>query len=243
MKVQFRAKPKPFLDPSRRDWQFDAFAWLLRNCGGYPKFLDTTLVLPSEEHFPDRGLSGHAAVAALFRRVRDHAGMADWPCVVEPEPSEPRAAPPDSTGIPVITYKPDGLGPMPLVAVFAHGLARYLIETFEERAPGGALLHEPAVDLAAVFMGFGIFLADSAVHGSHHDLNEGELVHALAIFCLLRKLAPAEVERHLNPHLRKYLRLAVRDLAQHDAKFQRLRSVFAVVPMDMADRTQPTRAL
>ena len=39
-------KPKPFLDEARRDWQFAAFAWLLRNCGGYPKFLETTLVLP-----------------------------------------------------------------------------------------------------------------------------------------------------------------------------------------------------
>ena len=66
MKVQFRAKPKPFLDPSRRDWQFDAFAWLLRNCGGYPKFLETTLVLPSEEHFPDR----KEKVLSLVRETR-----------------------------------------------------------------------------------------------------------------------------------------------------------------------------
>jgi hypothetical protein len=236
MRVQFRAKPKPFLDPSRRDWQFDTFAWLLRNCGGYPKFLETTLVLPTEEHFPDRGMKGHAAVVALFRRVRDQAGMADWPCSVEPDSYEPHTAAPNSERIPVITYKRGELEIVPLVANFAHEFARFLVESFEESAPGGALLHEPAVDLAAVFMGFGLFLANSAVHATNHDLNEGELVHALAIFCLLRKMQPEAVARHLNPHLRKYLRLAARDLAQHDAKFQRLRSIFAVVPMDTMAR-------
>jgi hypothetical protein len=90
MRNPFRARPKSFLDSARREWQFDAFAWLLRNCGGYPKFLETALVLPIEEHFPDRGMSGHAGVTALFRCVRDHAGMADWPCTVEPKSQEPR---------------------------------------------------------------------------------------------------------------------------------------------------------
>ena len=84
MTSPFRARPKPFLDTARRDWQFATFAWLLRHCGGYPKFLETLPVLPIEQHFPDRGIGGHAGIAALFRRVRDHAGMADWPCMVEP---------------------------------------------------------------------------------------------------------------------------------------------------------------
>jgi hypothetical protein len=241
MRIPFRAPPKTFLDAARREWQFDVFAWLLRNSGGYPKFLETTLVLPNEDHFPDRGMSGHAGVAALFRRVRDHAGMADWPCAVEPEPQAPRATPPPSDRVPIFTYKPDTLEPKTLVATFAHELARYLVETFEEPAPGGAALHEPATELSAVFMGFGLFMANSAFESATYELNEGEFVHALAMFCLLRKLDPEAVAAHLNPHLRKYLRLAARDLAQYEKRFQRLRSVFAVVPVDEADRTLPTR--
>ena len=240
MRNPFRARPKSFLDSARREWQFDAFAWLLRNCGGYPKFLETTLVLPIEQHFPDRGMSGHAGVTALFRCVRDHAGMADWPCTVEPESPEPRSALPGNH-IPVVRYNPDTLEPKALIPTFAHALARYLVETFEEPAPGGAPLHEPAIELAAVFMGFGVFMANSAFADARYDLNEGEFVHALAVFCLLRKLDPEDVARHLNPHLRKYLRLAARDLAQHDNGFRRLRSVFAVVLADEADRTLPTR--
>jgi hypothetical protein len=242
MRNPFRARPKSFLDPVRREWQFGVFAWLLRNCGGYPKFLETTLVLPIEQHFPDRGMSGHAAVTALFRCVRDHAGMADWPCVVEPQQSQgPRATPPAANHIPVFTYDPDVVEPKALVATFAHALARYLVETFEEPAPGGRPLHAPAIELSAVFMGFGVFMANSAFADARYDLNEGEFVHGLAMFCLLRKLDPEAVAQHLNPHLRKYLRLAARDLAQYDADFQRLRSVFAVRLLDAADRTLPTR--
>jgi hypothetical protein len=44
---------------------------------------------------------------------------------------------------------------------------------------------------------------------------------------------------YLNPHLRKHLRLAARDLAQHELKFQKLRTAL----VDGAERTLPTRAL
>ena len=241
MRKPIRFKPKSFLDAARRDWQFDAFAWLLRNSGGYPKFCDTTLVLPTAEHFPDLGMSGHAAATALFRRVREHAGMVEWPCAVEPGASgeHPRLVATDR--LPIIRYAPDMAEPLPLVATFAHELARYLVDTFDEPPPGGELLRDPAIDLAAVFMGFGLFMANAAVRSPNHDLNEGEMAHALAIFCILHRTPTDSVERFLNAHLRKYLRLAARDLAQHDAKFQRLRSVFAVIPADEAESTLPTR--
>jgi hypothetical protein len=225
-----RTRPKPFLDDARRDWQFDCYAWLLRNGGGYPKFDGTALVLPVAAYFPDNRMRGNAAATALFRRVREQAGMADWPCSVEPITSAPRAHAP--AGIPVIRYEPAELEPLSLVPTFSRALAGFFVETFAEPPPGGAALVEPAIDLATVFMGFGVFLANSAVENAQYDLNEGELVHALAIFCLLQKMDPESVEGHLNAHLRKYLRLAARDLAQHQPRFQKLRSVFPVVPFD-----------
>ena len=242
MRNLFTARPKPFLDAPRREWQFAVFAWLLRNCGGFPKFLDTTLVLPIEAHFPDRGLGGHAAVAALFRRVRDHAGMADWPCTVEPELAEGRVLVPTPNRMPVITYKRGELAAMSMVGAFAHELARMLVETFDEAPPGGAQLREPAIDLAAVFMGFGVFMANSALEATRYDLNEGEFAHALAMFCVLRKIEPESIAVYINPHLRKHLRLASRELAQYQPAFQKLRSVFAVVPVEVAERTLPTQA-
>ncbi|MEO8019425.1 MAG: hypothetical protein ABI769_16560, partial [Pseudomonadota bacterium] len=121
-------------------------------------------------------------------------------------------------------------------------LARYLVDTFEEPPPGGAQLREPAIEVAAVFLGFGLFMANSAFRGESYQLNEGEFVHALAMFCVARKIQPESVDRHLNPHLRKYLRLASLDLARHDKGFQRLRSVFAVIPFDVDEQTLPTKA-
>jgi hypothetical protein len=150
--MRFRLQPKPFLDAARRDWQFEVFAWLLRNTGGHPKFLETTLVLPTEEYFPDRGMRGHAGVAALFRRVRDHAGMADWPCSVEREGGAVAAVAPGPGRIPVFTYQREGLEPIALVAQFAREFARYLISALDEPAPGGDARRECAVEMTAVFL-------------------------------------------------------------------------------------------
>jgi hypothetical protein len=240
MRQTFRSRPKSFLDAPRRDWQFQTFAWLLRNSGGYPKFLESALVLPIPDHFPDSGMQGHAAVAALFRQVRDHAGMAEWPCQVEPESDTPRNTGPEDR-LRVIHYPRALREVSALVAHFGHELARYLVETFEEPPPGGAALNGPAVDLAAVFMGFGVFMANTSAHSAHWDLNEGEIAHALAMFCLLKKSDPEVVAQHLNPHLRKHLRLASRDLAQHPLDFQRLRSVFPVVRLDAEEFAAPSR--
>jgi hypothetical protein len=226
--MRFRSKPKSFLDAARREWQFEAYAWLLRNCGGYAKFLDTTLVLPTEEHFPDRGMKGHAAVAALFRRARDHAGMADWPCTVEREPEESHELANAPDGIRVITYKRGTLEPVKLVAGFSCDLARYLIETFDEPPPGGDAAREAAVEVGAVFIGFGVFLANAAVKEARFRLSEGELAHALALFCQLRDLSLETLDEHLNPHVRKYVRLASLELAQHELQFRRLRAVQSV---------------
>lgn len=231
------AKPKPFLDPARRQWQFETFAWLLRGCGGYRTFLDTDLVLPIPEHFPDRGMQGHAAAAALFRRVRDHAGMADWPCIAEPG----SASSSDKDRIRIIRYPVAEPDPSMLVAHFAHELARFLVESLEEPPPGGATLREPAIDLATVFMGFGVFMANAALRNACWDLNEAELVHALALFCHLRKVPEDAVDPHLNAHVRKYLRLAACDLGRFEDDFRKLRAVLPISAVDAGECTLPTR--
>jgi hypothetical protein len=228
--MRIRSKPKTFLDAARRDWQFDAFAWLLRNCGGFQKFQETTLVLPNEECFPDRGMKGHAGVSALFRRVREHAGMEDWPCTVEPAFEEPRSPDSRQEGIRVFTYQRGALDPISLVAKFACDLSGYLVETFDEAPPGGEDARASAVEIAAVFMGFGVFMANSSARHGSFRLCEGELSHALALFCRLGQASGDTADKFLNPHLRKYLRLAEVDLAQHEMKFRKLRNTHAVQP-------------
>ena len=130
--------------------------------------------------------------------------------------------------------------PPRLVAHFGHELARYLVETLDEPPPVGALFHEPAVDIAAVFLGFGVFLANEAARDPRWSLNEGELVHALALFCHLRQIPEESVAPHLDAHVRKYLRLALDDLVRFEADFRRLRAVFPV--LDVGECTLPTRS-
>ncbi len=234
MIARLKFQPKNFLDDSRRKWQFATYAWLLRHTGGHAKFLETDLILPTEQFFPDRGLKGRAGVATLFRRVRDHAGMADWPCTVDVEGSEP-----NPEGLRVITYRRGEFDSGALVAHFSRELARYLLSVAEEPPPGGESRHEAAVELAAGFLGFGVFMVNAAAQHAIFRLSEGELAHALALFCLLRGLPPDAADEHLNPHLRKYVRLAALDLAQHASAFKALRAVMAV---DAAEATLPTRA-
>ena len=131
------------------------------------------------------------------------------------------------------------LDPVALVATFARDLARYLILTIDDPVPGGEALSEPAFEMAAIYMGFGVFVANSSLRDVRYELNEGELVHALAMFCLLRMLPLESVDEYLNPHLRKYLRLAVRDLAQHEASFEKLRATSADTGLRRAHAAGP----
>lgn len=234
-----RFRPRSFLDTVRREWQFAVFAWMLRNSGGYPKFQETALVLPTEEFFPDQAMSGHAGVASLFRRLREHAGMADWPCTVEPDEKAERPWLSGTSGTPVIRYRPAALEPNALAATLTRELARYYVETLEEPPPGGPACAESAIEIAAVFMGFGVFMTNASLEGAGLDLNEGELAHALALFCLLRRIPHAPLAAHLNPHLRKHLRLAAHDLAQHNASFHALRSILPVSPLEFLKPQSP----
>jgi hypothetical protein len=127
--------------------------------------------------------------------------------------------------IPVFTYQREGLEPIALVAQFAREFARYLISALDEPAPGGDARRECAVEMTAVFLGFGVFLANSAARHADSQLSEGELAHALAMFCLLAQCAPDSADEHLNPHLRKHVRLAALDLGQYEIRFRQLRAV------------------
>jgi hypothetical protein len=68
------------------------------------------------------------------------------------------------------------------------------------------------------------------------------MAHALAIFCLLGKNPPESADKHLNPHLRKHVRLAARDLAQFETRFQQLRTMPATAGIEIPERTLPTQA-
>ncbi|RAP57711.1 hypothetical protein BTJ49_07400 [Oleiagrimonas sp. MCCC 1A03011] len=194
---------------------------------------------------------------ALFEQVKEHAGMLDWPCVLQPQQADPdihvgpallvQGAPQSPAGTyrrgeegVVITYRSAGLSdPESLIATLAHELAHYRTADFPEPPPGGCELWEPATDLTAVFLGFGLFLTNSHFRFSQHMnqdslgwrttrhgyLSEPELLHAHAIFCALRGLPVAETLRHLKPALRGLCKRLFREVAACTERLDQLRAM------------------
>ena len=92
--------------------------------------------------------------------------------------------------------------------------------------PGGEKNREYATDLLAVFLGFGLFLANSAIEfhqftGYNNQgwttrtlgyLSEFELVYCLAVFCVLRGIPRDQAIAHLKRTLHEVYDDCVKDL-------------------------------
>ncbi len=179
--------------------------------------------------------------------------MADWPVtLIAGESSKPNSLHPgtylvhdntpalgtfeqqetnDEKIITNITYNPDLLNDIEnFVATMAHELGHYLLHSFETLPPGGKSLEEHATDLCTVFMGFGIFLSNSAKVtdgfsafdsqgwqiGYAGYLSEQALITALSINETLAGRDPMEAAKYLKPYLAKDLKKACRYLSKRD---------------------------
>lgn len=248
-------KKRAFLEPEIVEWQFEVLEWLADNLGGHQALRNAFLVTPTKLHFPVKAAAGPERAREMFALVKRHAGMSDWPCRLEEGASnrpskvghgllirhEGEQAPAGTFSIEgeegedvVIRYDPDTVNdPVALVATFAHELAHYWTACSDSPPPGGWDLWEPATDFAAVQMGFGIFLANSAFNFSQfHDvleagwqssqsgyLSERSLLFALAIFSKITASDTNTIRDHLKPTLGKDFLKAQKQL---ETEFDRL---------------------
>lgn len=257
--------PRLPIDADELEWQLATFKWLGEEFG---EIGESPLVLPTPEWFPPSRSTGPTRVREIFDTVRSLAGMEQWECELRAgERSRPVAAgnahllrhegapAPSGTfevaaagdGAPrvVITYNPDlETAPAQLIATFAHELAHYLMQSAQTAPPGGWELHELHTDLCAVYMGFGIFLANGARQFSQFQsagemgwsssvqgyLSEGALVTATAIFQRLAGRDPIEAAPYLKDYLQKDLRNAARALAKRHPDM-----TAAVAAIDLAE--------
>ena len=240
--------PRLPIDRDELDFQLATFKWLI---GQFGPIGTRPLILPTRDYFPLSRATGEARVREIFELVRQHAGMANWPCTLQAgagdRPSavgnalllrhEGGSAPcgtfrivdgPDGRqGL--VTYNP-GMerDPPGLAATFAHELGHYLMATAATDPPGGWDLHELHTDLTAVYLGFGIFLANGARNFSQFQsggemgwssrtqgyLGEGALVTATAILQRLAGRPPMDAAPYLKDYLRSDLKRADRALAK-----------------------------
>ena len=233
-------------------WLFDAVAWWLTTLGGAARYRDTaTVVTPTLDDFPvDPELEGEELAEDYFAFVLEHARLRDeWDFEPEAEftpnvadalrgmPHAMTEAPTRSgdedwlpAGDPLpIPYDPSALErPALLVATFARGIAHYLAQS-DPDLPTGEAHRERLVDLGAVVLGFGIFLANTAFEfqqtssggmtgwGYDHRgaLGQVEVAYALAIVATLLDFPDREVRAHLGPNPKAFYAAARKDLDRH----------------------------
>ena len=234
------------IDRDELEWQLATFKWLGLEFGPAG---EASLVLPTAEYFPASPRKGQGRVKDLFESVKTAAGLADWPCELRAGAGDrpahvgtglllrhEGASPPCGTFTVddgeggrkvVITYNPSLRDDTTaLIATFAHELSHYLMSTARTAPPGGWELHELLTDLTAVYLGFGIFAANSARSFGQFQsagemgwssrtqgyLSEGALVTGTAIFQRLAGRDPMEAAPWLKDYLRSDLKRAVRAL-------------------------------
>ena len=240
--------PRLAIDEEELEWQLATFKWLRNEFGPLEQ---GPLILPTPAFFPPSARQGHGRMEDLFASVKAAAGMADWPCELRAGKGERPAqvgpalllrhegAPApcgtfqvtgrDGTSRVLITYNPSLAGDTTaMIATLAHELAHYLMSTARSAPPGGWELHELHTDVAAVAMGFGIFLANSARSFSQYQsagemgwssrsqgyLSEGALVTATAIRERLGRRDPMAAGPYLKDYLGSDLMRAVKALAK-----------------------------
>lgn len=173
---------KPVLDEDSVAWQFELYAWALKNFDARVFYHETQLVVPSNEYFPGREDSVDGMANLIFEKVKLYAGLQHWPCKLIPANSSCQTGTPKimlqgamrgSAGIIVrdvadenklpISYDPRQVtNPEAIIASFAHSLSHYLGSMAQEKPPGGEENWPHVTEVLAVFMGFGLIFANSA---------------------------------------------------------------------------------
>jgi hypothetical protein len=223
-------RSKPLLDAEDMRWHFDNAAWLARNLGSRAGFGQATLVLPDLQSFDSDGLAGHALALALFEQVKAYCGLREMPVILVRAGTEVAGS-----VAPQIAYTPGLIAnPQSFIAAMAHELARYILaKGVTAPSPLGSQEDGLLADLAAIHLGFGVFLANSAFkietqadgwsYSRQGYLPEPDLVFALAVFLKSRQLDPAQALRYLKADLGAMLRRGLRDLQSHEVEIAALR--------------------
>ncbi|MEL6344345.1 MAG: hypothetical protein AAFV53_14605 [Myxococcota bacterium] len=235
-------------DEDSRQWMLTAWQWLWANDPLPAHLHSAPLIWPSAEDFPLTTPEDPERARQVFGMVKGHAGMAGWRCALQAQPVDVTAQLRDagvyvdggsgdpggtfsvSAKGPLITYAPDFCEDLSvLIAVLAHEVGHLRLATVRAGRPGGPEMEEPLTDLCAIAMGFGIFLANTAViERTHGDglfkgwslstsgyLSARERAFALALFSETHRLDPQPIACHLDANPKRAYRSAVQHIRHH----------------------------
>ena len=230
-------------------FQIECYRWLLKHFGGDAFYKKTVLVLPTSTYFPGKVDSQQLAAETTFRTVLKHAQMEEWPVELIAQEDDPVAQVGETLVVQNVQPNPHGTfsvnarsevkitynpalvsDPEAMVATFAHEIAHYLTAYAPEPPPGGWENWEFATDIAATFIGFGIFQANSAFRFRQYSgngtygwqssrsgyLTEAEHSYALAIFLRLKSIDAKEALPWCGKNISTCLKKALSELDETD---------------------------
>ena len=245
----------PLLEEETMAWHLDAFEWLVESFAPERDFAATRLVLPAPGFFTFDHETGHALALRLFRQVEAYCALPGLPLTLIPHDFIP-----DDANGPLfgrvqhgrhamatyaaerdeIRYLPALLRePLVLIGTFAHELGHHLLRSPRPVPPPVEEDEwECLTDLAAVYLGFGVFLANQAFSFSQHGgpmsqgwtmarrgyLPEPDIVFATALFLAVRGKDTSGALGCLKPHLAAQLKRAMRDLPAHASRIAAIRA-------------------
>ena len=176
-------KKSAVLDEPSIAWLFDIYTWTLQHFDADVFYDEVILVTPSNAHFPGRENSVEGMAQLIFDQVRNHAGLAHWPCRLIEVTDQDSELPPKS---PVtirgslwgsggesiggegeqllITYDASLVAnPEALIAYYAQQLAHHMGSMVQEELPGGHENWLHMTEVLAVMLGFGTMFANTAL--------------------------------------------------------------------------------
>ena len=255
----FRRK---LVDTEVAEWQFDWFAWLIDNFSTGAGLPDSRLYLPTDQEFlaPNGQLKTRAG--RLFYVLKRQCGFNEGDIFdLEPQAGRPESVLgglamvetqgqtacgtyqliPANYGRPREIIKYDaGLenNPAQLIATFAHELSHALHNRAAEPLDVEPELYELFTDLTAIYLGYGIFLANTRFEFSQFTnadtqgwqaqgagyLPEADMVFATALFMVIKDIPMETALPYLKPRLQKMLKKAFRQLGRHADEVERLKS-------------------
>lgn len=233
------------LKEESQHFQVECFKWLLTHFGGDDFYQEAELVLPTENFFPVKDSVQGLTAESVFEEVKKHAGLEEWPVTLEAQEEDPNHLVTPTLIIQNVDHNPLGTfsannkneftitynpsiesDPTQMVATFAHELSHYLTTTSPVPPPGGWENWECATDICATFLGFGIFMANSAFNFRQFStdqtigwetsgggyLSEAEHSYALALFLLLKDIPAKAALPFCDTNIKSYLKRALKEL-------------------------------
>ncbi len=112
-------------------------------------------------------------------------------------------------------------------------MAQYLVFQSQHFPPGGSDYFAEGAEVLAIFMGFGVMIANSAYTfrggcGSCYNgqsnrqatLSENEVLFSMALYCKLKKIPASQATLHLKKHLKAGYKQALKQINDKPEKLE-----------------------